>query len=774
MKSVWAGICSVQQNGWVMREQARRNSRSEVSFRPSDSFRAAHRIGPDVVSGLRNVGWFAISGFLVVFVAALVWLATQIETEFTKLRSPGADNAYWSSSQAEVDVQRLRVAIAEARADPNADNLAEVRLRFDILYSRERVMAAGVVGEALMSDESLRSQQRQIREFLDKYLPVIDGTDAALIDSLSDMRVDLAIVAEYVRRLALDIMHHFNAESDAARGNLKWLQQNAIRITYFMIVFFSLIMLILALQLRRQQRVEQALLLSNENMRRSEANAEKLREQLFSAIEALQDGFVMYDSDERLVTFNTRYKELFAGLEPVLKPGVKFEEIVRFAALHGLVSEAVGNEDAWVTQRLAEFRQATLIGHQSTHQGQHLRYYEKRMSDGGRVGLRIDVTELTDALRRAEAANRAKSAFLANMSHEIRTPMNGILGMAELLAGTTLSPDQHEMLETITESGDALLSILNDILDLARIEAGKMTLTQAAFSPADLLQRLERLHGANAQLKGLSLKLTLDDSMRVPRLGDQDRLGQVLGNLIGNAVKFTASGGVDITASSEDATMINIRVSDTGPGMSAEQLARVFDEFEQADNSVTRSHGGSGLGLAIVRKLVTLMDGTVTINSAPEQGTEVELRVPLPVAEDARPSEAVNSPKPEFEQRGIRALVAEDNRTNVTILAAMLRKLEVEADFARDGAEACALWRPGKYDLMIFDISMPVMDGVDALAQIRDIANKTGSPLPPAIAATANVMQDQIARYTACGFGTVLKKPYKKEDLERALCELLG
>ena len=729
---------------------------------------------PNFVSGLRSVGWFAISGFLVVFVAALVWLASQIETEFTKLRSTGADNAYWSSSQAEVDVQRLRVAIAEARANPDADNLAEVRLRFDILYSRERVMAAGAVGEALTSDESLRSQQRQIKEFLDKYLPMIDGPDPALIASLFEMRADLAIVAEYVRRLALDIMHHFNAESDAARGNLKWLQDNAIRITYFMIAFFSLIMLLLALQLRRQQRVENALLLSNQNMRRSEANAEKLREQLFSAIEALQDGFVMYDSDERLVTFNTRYKELFAGLEPVLKPGVKFEEIVRFAALHGLVSEAVGNEDAWITQRLAEFRQATFIGHQSTNQGQHLRYYEKRMSDGGRVGLRIDVTELTDALRRAEAANRAKSAFLANMSHEIRTPMNGILGMAELLASTSLSTDQHEMLETITESGDALLSILNDILDLARIEAGKMTLTRTAFAPADLLRRLERLHGANAQLKGLSLKLILDDGMKAPRLGDQDRLGQVLGNLIGNAVKFTATGGVDISACSENSKMISIRVCDTGPGMSAEQLARVFDEFEQADNSVTRSHGGSGLGLAIVRKLVALMDGTITIKSVPKQGTEVELRVPLPVADDVKPLEAVPVPKSDFARRGIRALVAEDNRTNVTILAAMLKKLGIEADFARDGAEACALWLPRKYDLMIFDISMPVMDGIDALARIRDIANASSAPLPPAIAATANVMQDQIAKYTTCGFGTVLKKPYKKEDLERALCQLLG
>ena len=758
----------------MMREQARRKFQSEASHRSFGVLHALRRMRPNYMLRLQSIGWFAISGFLVVFVAALVWLASQIEIEFTKLRSTGADNAYWSSSQAEVDVQRLRVAIAEARADPDADKLAEVRLRFDILYSRERVMVAGVVGEALTSDASLRSQQLQIREFLDKYLPMIDGPDAALTDALPEMRADLAIVAEYVRRLALEIMHHFNAESDAARSNLKWLQHNAIVITYFMIAFFSLIMLLLALQLRRQQRVERALLLSNQNMRRSEENAEQLREQLFAAIEALQDGFVMYDSDERLVAYNTRYKELFAGLEPVLKAGVKFEEIVRFAATHGLVTEAVGNEDAWIAQRLAEFRQATLIGHQSTRDGHHLRYYEKTMSDGGRVGLRIDVTELTDALRRAEAANRAKSAFLANMSHEIRTPMNGMLGMAELLASTSLSQDQREMLETITESGDALLSILNDILDLARIEAGKMTLTRTVFAPADLLRRLERLHGANAQLKGLSLILTLDDGMKALRLGDQDRLGQVLGNLIGNAVKFTAAGCVNVTACSEGSSMVRIRVSDTGPGMSDEQLARVFDAFEQADNSVTRSHGGSGLGLAIVRKLVALMDGTITIKSTPKQGTEAELCIPLPIAEYERPVTLADLPKQSFARRDIRVLVAEDNRTNVTILAAMLRKFGVAADFARDGAEACALWHPGKYDLMIFDISMPVMDGVDALARIRDTAKMSGDSIPPAIAATANVMQDQIARYTACGFGAVLKKPYKTEDLERALCKLLG
>ena len=724
-------------------------------------------------SRLTTLGlWFVTSVFLLCSVFVLIWLAYQIDERFAELRSTGADNAYWSASQAEVDVQRLRIAVMTAQNVPSEENLAALRLRYDILYSRSQVMSNGAVGHAIRNAQLQTASLFPLPAFLERYLDLIDGPDDALLAALPQMHDDLSVLSDATRTFALDVMHFFNADADEKREGLASLQRNATLVTYLMVVAFSLMTTALAFQLLRRMRVELLLTQRNRQLEVSEKETQKARMQLLSAIEALEDGFVIFDADERLVATNSRYHEIFEGPSDILRPGVTFEEIARFVAYSGLVADSVGQEEDWIEQRLAQFRRADGPAEHRTNDGRFVRYYEKATPDGGRVGLRTDVTGLYAAREQAEAANKAKSAFLANMSHEIRTPMNGILGMAEILSQTSLDEEQAQMLETIRSSGDALLTVINDILDLARIEAGKLNLSAHPFVLADLLQRLERLHGANARLKGLKMYLSLGPGLDQPRLGDDSRLAQILGNLIGNAVKFTDTGHVRIEAETRDAQTVWVRISDTGLGMTESQVQRVFDEFEQADNSVTRRFGGSGLGLAIVRKLVELMDGDLHITSTPGLGTQVELRLPFPVADPetamVAPRDASITPLRE----GLKVLVAEDNRTNASILAVMLKRLEVDSEFVTNGQEACEAWHPGKFDVLLFDISMPVMDGIDALGAIRARAVQSGAAAPRAVAATANVMQDQVATYLQAGFSAVLSKPYKSSELHDILSVL--
>ncbi len=511
---------------------------------------------------------------------------------------------------------------------------------------------------------------------------------------------------------------------------------------------------------------------ATEAARRAEAAAEQARARLEAAVEALQDGFVLFDADDRLVLANQRYRDFYPKSSALMVPGTKFEDLLRAAARHGEVADAAGREDAWVQDRLAQHLATTEHAEQRLPCGRVLRVYEMPTADSGRVGLRSDVTELHDARARAEAANRAKSAFLANMSHEIRTPMNGILGMAEILAGTGLSPEQAEMLGTIRDSGDALLGIINDILDLARIEAGKVTLDNTAFDPLAQLRRVVALHRIPAQRGGVAVQLRSTAAAGVSRRGDATRFGQIVNNLLGNAVKFTQSGRIQVDLDTDTNGTLRLAVADTGIGMSDEQIARVFNEFEQADNSVSRRFGGSGLGLSITRRLAEMMGGRISIASTEGRGTTITVTLPLPVNDGDLPAASAPAPEPAL-PAGLRLLIAEDNRTNTAVLRAMLRDIDARITFATNGREACAAFDADRFDVLLLDISMPEMDGFEALDAMRAAAAAAGRAMPPAIAATANVMEDQLADYDARGFVGVLGKPFKRARMLRVIAAAL-
>jgi signal transduction histidine kinase/ActR/RegA family two-component response regulator len=388
-------------------------------------------------------------------------------------------------------------------------------------------------------------------------------------------------------------------------------------------------------------------------------------------------------------------------------------------------------------------------------------------------------SQLEEARSRAEEMSRTKSIFLANMSHEIRTPMNGVLGMAEVLQGYVSTPEAKRMVTTIQQSGETLLSVLNSILDMSKIEAGKMELETVPIVLSEILGRVEALHRVKAEEKGLDLQVLTSAGSDVVRMGDPHRLIQILNNLLNNAIKFTDKGHVRLKLSCRPGKPVTIDISDTGAGMTEAQLSRIFESFEQADGSISRRFGGTGLGLSIVRQLILLMGGMITIQSRPGEGTDVRVVIPLPEAG------AVSIPEAEADDAldtkilaGKRLLVADDNPTNRAVFSEMLAQTGMKVTLVENGQEAVFTWTRAleaeePFDLLLLDITMPVLDGLEALSIIRSKEEEKHRLPVAAIAVTANAMPNQVSDYIMGGFDTHLSKPFKQQELLHSLTKLL-
>jgi len=394
-----------------------------------------------------------------------------------------------------------------------------------------------------------------------------------------------------------------------------------------------------------------------------------------------------------------------------------------------------------------------------------------------RLGVLVDITQrkqaeqaLIHAKAEAEAANRAKSDFLATMSHEIRTPLNGVLGMARAMAGDELTPVQRERLEVVRQSGESLLSLLNDVLDLSKVEAGKLELDVEPFDIGDLAGAAHATFAGVAQAKGLTLALTIEPRARGHYLGDAARVRQVLANLISNALKFTQTGGAAVAVDRTRRGLV-IRISDTGIGIPADRIGKLFHKFEQADASTTRRFGGTGLGLAICRELTELMGGEVTAKSRVDRGTTFTVVLPLrKLAEAAAPSgEAVQAETREIDAGQIRVLAAEDNKVNQLVLRTLLNQAGIDPMIVDDGKAAVEAWEQGDWDVILMDVQMPVMDGPAATRIIRQREAATGRALTPIIALTANVMSHQVRDYELAGMNGWVAKPIEVAALFGAL-----
>lgn len=380
----------------------------------------------------------------------------------------------------------------------------------------------------------------------------------------------------------------------------------------------------------------------------------------------------------------------------------------------------------------------------------------------------------------AERANRVKSSFLAVMSHEIRTPMNAVLGLTTALLEGELSSEQRKSLQTIHESGDSLLEILNDILDYSKLEAGEFNFEHIAFAPSEIVESTTSIIAQRASAKGLILNTSFDPTLPAALCGDAGRLRQVLLNLLSNAIKFTLRGTVTvacrrISQTSHSAT-VEWSITDTGIGIAPERVGQLFNDFVQADCSINRRFGGSGLGLSICKRIVSQMNGEIDVKSVLGSGTTIWFRVTLPLAELAQPTyrdddaaKAALHDRISSLGRPLRVLIADDNPTNRLVAAKMLQEFSAKISMAADGAEAVAAAVDFNFDVVFMDVRMPEMDGLDATRAIRARGNTV-----PIIAFTANAFPEDVAACTAAGMDAFVAKPVRKALLVQALVKCLG
>lgn len=725
----------------------------------------------------RLIGGFSFSALSAAVIgsmlcmATIAFLAKNVRGELENLAVVSVDNLQWTIGQTELELlllqKTLRAVLAQKALADNAASLAKIRLRFDIFYSRIRLIAEGQQFAAIRKDVRTAEDLLRLNAFLDKYTAMFDGPDSALFAHLPEIEADVEKLMPIGREVALLGVRLHAAEVEVERQSIALALGGIGLLAWILaLVLLAVIAMLVALFHRITQ---------------SERGTEVARSRLQTVIATSLDGIITANRDGLIIDYNGAAEHLF-GHDKSAAIGHGIDLIV---PAHLRPAHVVGME------RVRQSGEKNVVGRglvqlEALHKDGTVFPVEMSLAsailDGSEffVGFIRDISdrvkfeqELIEARDRALEGKQAKAEFLTTMSHEMRTPLNGILGAIELLEAEKSRAHQARFVAAIKTSARLLLHHVNGVLTMARAEAGRIDLFPLNVDPSDLLRELVESQRHALKASGNRIKCHTDAAPGRIFL-DPLRLRQVILNLIGNANKFTRNGEILVECDTiPGADLVEFRVIDTGIGIAHENLERIFEEFRTLDASYSRTAEGSGLGLAISRRLVQAMGGEIGVDSEPGEGSLFWVRLPIgPVVEEEAIDLELRSDKPDskglqHQVRPMRVLLVEDNHINRLVAREMLIRDGHSVLEAHDGREGVRLAGIQPFDVILMDISMPELDGVTATSLIRESLGPNRNT--PIFALTAHAFPEDAERFREAGITTTLIKPLSSAALRAAL-----
>jgi PAS domain S-box-containing protein len=715
--------------------------------------------------------WFRPAYFMAataIFVMTIVYLGLSIIWDLRQLESASSDNVQWTLSQTEVEFLEFAKRLSEANANETND-FAQMRQRFDIFYSRIQTLQSASVYASLHELERYEAALLQVHAFLDYAVPLIDSDGPTLRAALDDLAVSVEQTRPLVRTIANSALDYFATQSDTRR---KAFAETLLHVAVLMAILVT--MLALAVYYLRQLNLQNTV---RERETLDTAN------RMNTVIQTSLDGVIVGDSEGRIIAFNAAAETIFGhrsedvlgkNLGPLIIPDhlINAHDAGMLRMRNGGEKHVVGKGRVKLEAKRSNgdiFPVELAIQSAQTDEGDIFIAFLRDISASVEAEK-----ELIAARDQALAADQLKTEFLATMSHEIRTPLNGLLGNLTLIQDTKMNSQQLRYIRNMETSGDLLLRHVSDVLDITRYDVGQLQLQQVPINLAKVIQGIVDNQSGMATTNSTTLVWGWDGKPANWVLSDPDRLQHILMNLIGNAVKFTRGGRVSIMIDAEDRddglADFTFRVTDTGQGIDDALIDRIFDDFVTGTTAYDRIVGGTGLGLSIARRFATAMGGSITLESEVGVGSTFSLHLPLSLA--APVDDPAQVTVAELPMTGFHILIVEDNEINRTVVREMLRKDGQLTTEVQDGAAAVEIANDRSFDLILMDISMPIMDGRAATRAIRSgsgvCANK------PIVALTANALATEQAHFLEDGMNAILTKPLSRDALRNTIHTLLA